>query len=1261
MAESLRLHLQGNPQDALLKLLNRSLSSSKPEAVASPVQQAPEVVADDLSNDMADAAQENISPKISRDDASNAGASRRPKSPSPVRVFGSRESREVTPFEPPPMATPQEEHISAPAPSKPIFTYVNPFDNLQAAASREQSRSGRATPTAESSKRHRGPNGDAIKRESAEPSPDFAQTSSRRKQSRREPQPTSRKETVAEALEDVADTADKQADAALAKAKQAEDEATGHIKKESRDSKVDIDALADRLQDSAINAAVEMKQELDKKENDGVLDEELSKPVADAVRTIINDAAAEAGVADSWESAEGEDADRVVPVYNFPIKPFVSITLKDMPPSKVGLRDDGLLEISRLKKDFDQVDRSLAAASSKYIVYALVKNGGMRVIRQDDGDDRQIFKHTRDRVFNVTMCTTALNNPPSDDQAILGTGVSGATYWATISKSGSDLFEQDALESESLVFPPFPPGDENTSGGQLKTRAKRSSRHPEFFAIGRGKSIHIVWPATALDNRYGVSGNSRKVDVEKYFQDRTLKVATGKTGKDFCFSEDDSLICSLDKAGRLRFWDIRPLVEGPNPTAPKVVPVEIRTPLMTLATASPTEKSWPTSVLFIDKLRPYTKGIALRYVLVGLKQNHTLQLWDISLGKAVQEINFPHEAETDAICSVAYHPHTGIIVVGHPTRNSIYFIHLSAPRFNLPTMSQARYIELLAEKDQALPRPESTACMSGIREISFASKGTLRSLELLPVRKSEIPERSSDPDPEDRPVQFELYIVHSKGVTCLNIKKEDLGWSEDNKIQHPVNALEEGFIELSDLRLGEVIYDEDLNGEDTTPAPTPSKKPSTKTASGGSSGAPDASTLRDAPERNLTKVSDDKSTEPVNAEQAEAPTKAEKKKKKKSVTSDTPSKSATTNGALPKPSPSAQRQLSPQPISSSATNDRSSTTQPGDMALSAPAVSANQAIAPEAANTPEIRMGISGDFLDKELRKIEKMVSLEFTKVIGQELDSLYRRFDEDRRVQDAAGVAKQDAMLRMISSTLSDNVEKNLARIIATNVQQLVIPQIANVTATTLNSRLSETLAHHLHQSIPREMNVKLPAAINHAMQTPEVLNAISDLVSRKVAGQVERELNEALHKTITPTFTKLAQSTAEKTSSEVERRLAAQLKQAEAQSRADSAKIDALSKLMQGMSETISTMAEAQASFQTEIVKLNRRLAHRDTSSTTSTMPSSTQPEASAMYHSAAAQPEEAQKSAEDIEREELMQLMADGDYENASLRVRCFLNAR
>lgn len=915
-------------------------------------------------------------------------------------------------------------------------------------------------------------------------------------------------------------------------------------------------------------------------------------------------------LADSWESAEDsaeKDEERVVPVHNFPLRPFISIIVKPYAGKLPALRDDGIMDIARLKKDFDQLDRSLTSATPDYIVYALAKNGGMRIIRQDDGSDKQVLRSTRDRVFNVAVCTSQSAGGSSEDQAVLGIGVSGTVYWILISRGDKDLFEQDALESESLIFPPFPASDENTSGGQLKTRAKRSSQHSGFFAIGRGKNIYVISPQAAANSTYGVSGNNRTVNTEKFFKERALKISTGKAGKDFVFSADDTVIASLDKTGRLRFWDIREVVNNPDAG---INASEIRIPLNTFVTGSPTEKSWPTSVLFMDKLRPYVKSMALRYVLVGLKQNHTLQLWDIGLGKAVQELKFPHENESDAICSVAYHAPSGILVVGHPTRNSIYFVHLSAPKYNLQSMSQASFIKRAAEKDNTLPKPESTACLSGIREVSFASKGQLRSLDLLPITKAAGEESGL----------FELYVMHSRGVTCLNIKKEDLGWSQDNRIVRPVNALSEGLIEISDLQSFPTYVADDfsVNGDSTgtptkvvpkefvkaTPEPTAEDSAS---AGAGPSAQRTQSPTKAAPKKKQV-------DEPVEATSAGPSEKPEKKKKKK--------------GAAAASEPTKKEPLS----------------TPDQFNREAPKVLAS-APKPTVAGNGVGDSHDSHETWNKHIEALQDGVTSEFNKSLGRELEGLYTRFDEERRSWDAAFASKQDQVLRMVSSTLSENVEKNLARIVTQSIQSDVVPALGDLTSAAVSKQLNTVLSQQSGGVISRELRQSLPDSVSRALQQPDVIKVVSDAVSQRLSTHVESQISKTVHDTLAPTLKNVALRAAEKVGNDVEKRMQTQIKQHEAQRQADAAKIDQLTALVRGMSDTVASMAAAQTGFQQEVLRLNQVVSAQNEPGTQQ-IPVNQPAVAPAPFNEV--------PNPEEREIAEITQLIRDGRYEEGSVKV-------
>ena len=1195
--ENVKPASSANHQDALLKLLNRSAAPQSASSLRSPNISVSRDEESAFNKPPQGPAKSSFNQQASQTSDDGTRSSRKE---SPIRYFGTSESQS-TPFEPQHLprleSTPKQE---------PLFTYVNPFEQLAASSPRNADRSSpnpdrhkrktkESTPEPPHSRRKMTPAGHEVLQSIESPGPNSQPVDDGRTQV--EPllgigAPTKDAETVAEALNEVGSKVGHEAEAALANVEaeaNAMDQATEARREESKPAQMPrLDALAKEVHD----VASDVKKELDKEENDGALEEALPSPVAEALKDIIDDAAQD-NPAEGWESDDGEDSqgqravedDRIIHVYQFPLRPFVAINITHKDPPTLGIRDDAVTYIARLRKDFDQIDRTLATATNEFIVYASPKPGGIRIIRQDDGLAKHLFSDARDRVFNVSLSST----PSSGQgyQSVLATGVSGTVYWATIFRSDSSVFEE-TLDSEGLTFPPTASQADNVSGGQLKTRAKKSSRHPGVFAIGRGKAIHIISSQHAAKSDHllggGEIGQGNTLDMENYLKEHHLKILTGKAGKDFTFSEDDSVILSLDKSGRLKFWNVVDLLSTALDSAPNTAPAELKIPALAFTTASSSEKSWPTSVLFVDKMRAYTKGIAQRFVLVGMKQNHVLQLWDLCLMKVVQELNFPHEQETDAICSVSYHPASGIIVIGHPTRNSVYFVHLSAPKYNLPGMSQAKFIQRLANKDSTLPRPEATGIMGGMREYSFDSIGHIRSVDLVSVDES----RKGGDDDQD-PTLFELYVMHSRGLVSLSFNKADLGWSKDSKVLHPVDAEREKRItvrDLGELTRAAVSEHSSVNGDYKAPKSVITPKKDT-------AGPPRSETrkLRDGKTYNQVAADTSSSVQRIDADTPMAShgnteTKSEKKKKKKRDAMVTSTATSGEVGAVAVEAAEKRETtadpFAQQPSQSSRPEPKAST---GD---SAGPVSTTQPVA----NGDSVNMGISGEVLAKELKKIEQGVSAEFKSVLAYELETLYRRFDDDKRVQSAAGAAKQDAMLRLVSATLGENVEKSLSRIIQANIQQAVIPAIGDVAVKALDAKLSETITQQLHHAIPPVLKLALPEAVSRGVQSPDVLRLLSDQLTNKLSSHVDREFSAALQNTIMPAFQNLTVNVAQKVGNDTEKRIEEKLQRVESQHRNDNAKIDQLTDLVRGLSETVHAMAAAQSDFQQEILKLQEQV---------------------------------------------------------------------
>lgn len=1117
-----------------------------------------------------------------------------------------------------------------------LFTYVNPFDQLAASSPRNRApQTGKAGPSAsaapamkilkhprrdspDTSNSMSSPAHTRIKLEKLEdvsknsPSPPAQHTE---RLTELEPVSASgnkeNKETVHAALSEVGDQVDRQVQEAIARA-----EAEENIASIEDDLRSLLAAKTEKeFEETAQVAAKSIKEELEKDENIGALDS-LPEPVAEAVKEIIDDAA-QGHIADSWESADAEDSPakedeaNVVKVYSFPMRPWTSITIKEADEARPTFRDEAVMDIARLKKEFDQIDRTLVTASNNFIVYGMSKNGGFRIIRQDDGKDARLFTETHDRIF--TVVTSA--SPSDQKESIIGTGISGTVYWAMIKDGEGDHVEDSNPEMYGFALPPIQTLENESPGGVLKTRARKSSSHPDFFAVGRGKFIHIIWPSVIMKQSYLKHGMERLVDTEKYLANFSLKINTGKAGKDFAFSEDDTTIVSLDKAGRVKFWDIRDLTK-PDLWASQPQQIELKDPLITLTTTPASEKSWPTSVLLVDKLRPYQRGCALRYLIVGMKQNHTLQLWDLALQKPVQEIHLPHNKESDAVCSVLYHAATSIIVVGHPTRNSIYFLHLSAPKYNLQkSISQADFMAKIVSKDPSLPKPESTAVISGMREYSFANKGLLRSIDILQTPNSTAP--TGEPQ-----TQFELYAMHSKGVTCLNIKQSDLGWTVNNKVIHEVDGEKSGTITIDTLK--------ELPA---TPAPEviePAAAPQI---------FPTRIVQRPAPKEIVSKDS------PKKGNNGEASLPKEEKEKKES-----PSHVA----AVPAPGTGKKNRRK---ATSTESSGPPNTAQSSKTIVLDPSSNArNGSLSKSNANAEAGIPNISQEMSDANLKSIEARVSGEVKKVIDGSLESLLTNIKDDRRTQIAVADAKQDAMLRLVSATLSDNIEVTLGRIVSGSIEKSVLPVISDVSMKAVNEQLSGRLSSHLAQSLPKELQKVLPDAIGKALQQPQLLKLMSESLAKSVAFRVEEQFSVLMQNVVVPAFTHLAVQSSQKVAADIHREASSTIEGINKQRQADSIKIEQLTQLVTGLSQTVSSMASAQTEFQAQFLRMqqqaatDRREAAARQSEGHGSRPSESRPSTSLTG------PVE-ERSAADIEYETMLnsitETMDDGDYENAIIK--------
>ncbi|KAF3921479.1 hypothetical protein ABW21_db0207149 [Orbilia brochopaga] len=812
-------------------------------------------------------------------------------------------------------------------------------------------------------------------------------------------------------------------------------------------------------------------------------------------------------------------------IYKFPMKPFSQITFNASPT--VTVPRGRFSDIAKMPRNADQMDRNLISASPSYIVYATGKSkGGVRIIRQEDGQGVVLMKESAERTVNVSV---------GRENQVLAVGVNGTVLWSELEGLEGPM-DEAVIESRSFLFPPSPLQDQN--GGLTKSRTHLSLSHPKVFAIGRGRFISFIHADAAQQYAEQQVGGITRISDAAYHANHSRTIDTQKVSKEFSFSEDDTTVVTIDKAGKIKFWDVSKLVEfepAEDGTGYPSEPASILTePVLTRSAVNPGEMYKATSVIFVDKQQPYERRQALRYLLIGLQQNHVIQLWDIAIGRAVQELRFPSSSTgSDGLCSLCYHPKSGIIVVGNPNRNTISFIHLSTPKYTLQSFTQAGFIKAISETSPNLPKLDATAIMSSTVEYSLGDRGQLISLEVLDQSSAQLP------GDEEKPPIFELYISHTNGLTCISLCKEDLGFDSNMRVLKGLDALTANVCTSSNLQSPTLTA--------TTEQPPQTEETKT-TAATPEQPKPQAVSQQQQPVP-------PQQQKPRAVEVQEEPVPEKVEEKPLPVIHNQGRKSASMSGLGRGKRP--RRDVNTVSFAGPAVGAEN------DEAPPTPQPKKNKGKDREEKKVAMSTVNVSPEMLEREMKKIEDSVTSSFSQALSKEVNNIYRKFDDDKRVLQAASEAKQEAVLRVVSNTLTSGLESTIDKITVTHMTKLGLD---------LKSALVENIPAIVSDNIARHIEAVLPKMAEKSMEKTLTSKAFLGLI-----GEAVSPLRKDLHTTLTTTFEQYFQSF-EQTAAEMTKAATRQSKEALKEARRvheeDTQRIAQLTSAVSEMSKTIATL---------------------------------------------------------------------------------------
>ncbi|KAF8969897.1 hypothetical protein BDZ97DRAFT_1915012 [Flammula alnicola] len=149
-----------------------------------------------------------------------------------------------------------------------------------------------------------------------------------------------------------------------------------------------------------------------------------------------------------------------------------------------------------------------------------------------------------------------------------------------------------------------------------------------------------------------------------------------------------------------------------------------------------------------------------------------------------------------------------------------------------------------------------------------------------------------------------------------------------------------------------------------------------------------------------------------------------------------------------------------------------------------------------------------GQALSREIKKTEESLHTRIGKLIGKEMDKQHQRFEETRLHEQAEDFARQEKILKLISTELTRNTTRVVEMAVKTEVQNSVLPSLENITRNEVKAALNDQIGIGLIDVINRS----LPVEMEKLLLRPTISNHFANILSTALTPMIEHHIKEIL-----------------------------------------------------------------------------------------------------------------------------------------------------
>ncbi|KAF8972852.1 G-type lectin S-receptor-like serine/threonine-protein kinase SRK [Entomortierella lignicola] len=169
--------------------------------------------------------------------------------------------------------------------------------------------------------------------------------------------------------------------------------------------------------------------------------------------------------------------------------------------------------------------------------------------------------------------------------------------------------------------------------------------------------------------------------------------------------------------------------------------------------------------------------------------------------------------------------------------------------------------------------------------------------------------------------------------------------------------------------------------------------------------------------------------------------------------------------------------------------------------------------------SPTGNITVSVGDIHSMLQAMEDRIASRFEKKLSMELEQQYRKMDQEQ-------ISRQEAVLKMVSQTLSKNTEQLLVQTVNKEIQNSVVPSLNKIIGNAVERQLSRTINDATLKALPSAVESAVNENVGRILGSPAFIANLTEQVASTIKPSIEGCFKDSFSSVLIPSYQKATQA---------------------------------------------------------------------------------------------------------------------------------------